>query len=208
MIDILRISPVIPVVTVRDLAHAVPLARALRDGGIGIIELTLRTPVAVEAIRRISREVPDLLVGAGTVLSPHHVEDAVEAGAGFLVSPGAPVALHRLMRQTGLPVLPGVATLTEVMTALDEGARQLKFFPADAAGGPDYLAAITAPVPDAEFCPTGGVTVTNASSYLGLPNVACVGGSWLTPASAVTAQDWTGISRIARESLAALAVPS
>ncbi|MCJ1696086.1 bifunctional 4-hydroxy-2-oxoglutarate aldolase/2-dehydro-3-deoxy-phosphogluconate aldolase [Rathayibacter caricis] len=195
-LDVMRVSPVIPVVTLLDPADAVPVARALLAGGIGLIELTLRTPTALESLAVIAADVPEMLLGAGTVLSAEQADAAVAAGAGFLVSPGLTRSLHRYFRSLEVPVLPGVSTVGEVMTALEEGATELKFFPAGPAGGPSYLAAIGAPIPQATFCPTGGITVGTAEDYLALPNVACVGGSWLTPQAAIDAQDWERITAI------------
>ncbi|MGF6832336.1 2-dehydro-3-deoxyphosphogluconate aldolase/(4S)-4-hydroxy-2-oxoglutarate aldolase [Paenarthrobacter sp. TE4293] len=196
---ILAVSPVIPVVTIDTPKHAVPLARALVDGGIGIIELTLRTTSALESLRLIAEEVPDIVVGAGTVLTPQQADQAVAAGARFIVSPGVTPALLQHLLSLELPILPGVATVGEVMAILESGLNAMKFFPAGPAGGPSYLAAMGAPIPHAQFCPTGGVTMASAPEYLALPNVSCVGGSWLTPKPAVEGQDWTVITALARE---------
>jgi 2-dehydro-3-deoxyphosphogluconate aldolase/(4S)-4-hydroxy-2-oxoglutarate aldolase len=198
MRSLLNIVPVIPVVVVKDAADAVPIARALVDGGLPIIELTLRTPAAMESIERIAAEVPDILVGAGTIVDTDQPKRAAAAGAQFLVSPGSTPKLRAAMRDSGLPHLPGVATVSEVLALLEDGYTEMKFFPAEAAGGAAYLRAIHSPVPAARFCPTGGITPTNMASYLALPNVGCVGGSWLTPADAVERQDWTTISDLAR----------
>lgn len=195
-LDVMRVSPVIPVVTLLDPEDAVPVARALLAGGVGLIELTLRTPTALESLALIAADVPDMLLGAGTVLSADQADAAVAAGAQFLVSPGLTRPLHRHFRSLGVPVLPGVSTVGEVMTALEEGATELKFFPAGPAGGPAYLAALGGPIPHATFCPTGGISVGNAADYLALPNVACVGGSWLTPQSAIDDQDWARITAL------------
>jgi 2-dehydro-3-deoxyphosphogluconate aldolase/(4S)-4-hydroxy-2-oxoglutarate aldolase len=196
---VLRISPVIPVVTIDDPQDAVPLARALADGGVKIIELTLRTESALTSLKLIANEVPDILVGAGTILTPAQADDAVAAGAQFLVSPGVTPALLTSMLSLDVPVLPGVATVGEVMAVLESGLDSMKFFPAGPAGGPNYLAAIGAPIPHVQFCPTGGISLGTAPDYLKLPNVSCVGGSWLTPASAVAAKDWGRISSLASE---------
>jgi 2-dehydro-3-deoxyphosphogluconate aldolase / (4S)-4-hydroxy-2-oxoglutarate aldolase len=195
--SLLDIAPVIPVVVVHDAAHAVPIARALVDGGLPIIELTLRTPVALPAIERIAAEVPEIIVGAGTIVDAAQAKQALAAGAQFLVSPGSTADLRAAMRDTGLPHLPGVATVSEVMTVLEEGYTDMKFFPAEAAGGAAYLRAIHSPVPTARFCPTGGITPTNIAEYLRTPNVGCVGGSWLTAADAVDRHDWPQISSLA-----------
>lgn len=195
--SLLDIVPVIPVVVVHDAADAVPIAQALVDGGLPVIELTLRTPAALEAIRRIANEVPDILVGAGTIVDTYQPQQVKAAGAQFLVSPGSTPALRASMRDSGLPHLPGVATVSEVLKLLEHGYTEMKFFPAEAAGGAPYLRAIQSPVPAARFCPTGGITPANIASYLASPNVGCVGGSWLTPADVVARQDWAAISRLA-----------
>jgi 2-dehydro-3-deoxyphosphogluconate aldolase/(4S)-4-hydroxy-2-oxoglutarate aldolase len=196
---LLQVSPVIPVVTIEDPQHAVPIARALADGGIPIIELTLRTESALTSLKLIANEVPDILVGAGTILTPGQAYAAVSAGAQFLVSPGVTPSLLDYMLTLNVPVLPGVATVGEVMAVLERGLGDMKFFPAGPAGGPPYLAAIGAPIPHVRFCPTGGVTLASAPDYLLLPNVSCVGGSWLTPRSAVESNDWSQITALARE---------
>jgi 2-dehydro-3-deoxyphosphogluconate aldolase/(4S)-4-hydroxy-2-oxoglutarate aldolase len=196
---VLRISPVIPVVTTDDPKNAVPLARALVAGGVKIIELTLRTDSALTSLKLIAEEVPEILAGAGTILTPGQAEAAVQAGAQFLVSPGFTPALLTSMLSLDVPVLPGVATAGEIMAVMEAGLDAMKFFPAGPAGGPSYLAAIGAPIPHVQFCPTGGVTQATAPDYLKLPNVACVGGSWLTPADAMAAKDWNRISRLAEE---------
>lgn len=189
--------PVIPVVVVQDLEHAVPIAQALVTGGLPVIELTLRTPVALDAIRRIATEVPEILIGAGTIVTPDQAKEAADAGAQFLVSPGSTRSLLQAMTDTGLPHLPGAATVSEILALLELGYRELKFFPAEAAGGANFLKSIHSPIPMARFCPTGGISPTNAESYLALPNVGCVGGSWITPASAIEAGDWARVSELA-----------
>jgi 2-dehydro-3-deoxyphosphogluconate aldolase / (4S)-4-hydroxy-2-oxoglutarate aldolase len=196
--SLLDIVPVIPVVVVNDPADAVPIAAALVDGGLPVIELTLRTPAALDAIQRIAKEVPDILVGAGTIVDTGQPEQAAAAGAQFLVSPGSTPGLRAAMRDTGLRHLPGVATVSEVLTLLEENYTEMKFFPAEPAGGAPYLHAMHSPVPAARFCPTGGITPTNLADYLKTPNVGCVGGSWLTPADAVERRDWTRISDLAK----------
>jgi 2-dehydro-3-deoxyphosphogluconate aldolase/(4S)-4-hydroxy-2-oxoglutarate aldolase len=200
--SLLDVVPVVPVVVVDDLATAVPLARALVAGGLPVIELTLRTPVALDAIRAIAGEVPDILVGAGTVLTPGQAKQAHDAGAQFLVSPGATPALLGGMADTGLPFLPGTATLSEVLAVLEAGITEMKFFPAEASGGTAFLGSIASPVPAARFCPTGGITAATAGDYLALPTVGCVGGSWLTPREAVAAGDWARVERLAAEAAA------
>jgi 2-dehydro-3-deoxyphosphogluconate aldolase / (4S)-4-hydroxy-2-oxoglutarate aldolase len=197
--SLLDIVPIIPVVVVHDAGDAVPIAKALVSGGLPIIELTLRTPAALNAVERIAAEVPDIIVGAGTIVDAGQPKQALAAGAQFLVSPGSTPDLRAAMRDTGLPHLPGVATVSEVMALLEDGYTDMKFFPAEAAGGAKYLKAIHAPVPAARFCPTGGISPTNVAEYLATPNVGCVGGSWLTPADAVERQDWAHISDLARK---------
>lgn len=194
--------PVVPVVVVDDLAHAVPVARALVAGGLPVIELTLRTPVALDAIRAIAAEVPEILLGAGTIVTPGQAKEARDAGAQFLVSPGSTPSLLGAMADTGLPFLPGTATVSEVLTVLEAGYTELKFFPAEASGGAAFLKSIASPVPAARFCPTGGITAASAASYLSLSNVGCVGGSWLTPADALAAGDWDRVARLASEAAA------
>jgi 2-dehydro-3-deoxyphosphogluconate aldolase / (4S)-4-hydroxy-2-oxoglutarate aldolase len=197
--SVLSLAPVVPVVVVSDLAHAVPVARALVEGGLPVIELTLRTPVALDAIAAIASSVPGITVGAGTVTSPALARQAASAGAQFLVSPGATPALLDGMRDTGLPFLPGTATVSEVLAALEAGCTELKFFPAEASGGTAYLQSLASVVPAARFCPTGGITPASAPSYLALPNVGCVGGSWITPADALAAGDWDRVAALAAQ---------
>ena len=200
--SLLSLAPVVPVVVLHDLAHAVPVARALVEGGLPVIELTLRTPVALDAIAAIAAEVPDIVVGAGTVVTPRQVAQARDAGAEFLVSPGCTPTLLRELAGCGLPFLPGTATVSEAMTVLEAGLTEMKFFPAEASGGAAYLASISSPLPAARFCPTGGITATTASSYLSLPNVGCVGGSWLTPKDALAEGAWDRVTALAREAAA------
>lgn len=200
--SVLGLAPVIPVVVLDDAADAVPLARALVTGGLRAIEVTLRTPAALDAIRAIADEVPDAVVGAGTLLNPEHVAAAGAVGAQFLVSPGWSPRLLRAMRDSGIPFLPGVSTASEVVTLLDEGVTEMKFFPAEAAGGTAYLKALAAPLPQARFCPTGGIGLASAPSYLALPNVGCVGGTWMLPADALAAKDWDRVRRLAYEAAA------
>ncbi|WP_408897744.1 bifunctional 4-hydroxy-2-oxoglutarate aldolase/2-dehydro-3-deoxy-phosphogluconate aldolase [Nocardioides sp. R1-1] len=195
--SVLDLVPVLPVVVVDDLAGAVPLARALVRGGLRAIELTLRTGVALDAIRAIAAEVPEIALGAGTVTTPAQAEAAVAAGATFLVSPGATPDLLAAMHATGVPFLPGTSTVSEVMAVLESGLGEMKFFPAEAAGGASYLRAVGGPLPQARFCPTGGITPANAPDYLALANVGCVGGSWITPADAVAAGDWERVTALA-----------
>jgi len=201
-LSVLDAVPVLPVVVIERLADAVPVARALLAGGLPAIELTLRTPVALDAIRAIAAEVPEILLGAGTILTPAQAEQAHDAGASFLVSPGSTPSLLAAMAATGLPSLPGTATVSEVLAVLEAGWTEMKFFPAEASGGAAFLSSIGSPVPAARFCPTGGITAGNAASYLALANVGCVGGSWLTPAAVLRAGDWARVEQLAREAAA------
>ena len=200
--SVLDLAPVVPVVVVEDVADAVPLARALVAGGLPAIEVTLRTPAALDAIRAIAAEVPDAVVGAGTVISPQGVADSVDAGARFLVSPGWTDTLLAAMKASGVPFLPGVSTTSEVVALLERGVHEMKFFPAEAAGGTAYLKSLGGPLPQARFCPTGDIGLASAPSYLALKNVGCVGGSWMLPADAVAAKDWGRIEALAREAAA------
>ncbi|MFE7898464.1 bifunctional 4-hydroxy-2-oxoglutarate aldolase/2-dehydro-3-deoxy-phosphogluconate aldolase [Streptomyces sp. NPDC057424] len=196
--SVLDLAPVVPVAVVEDAGDAVPLARALVAGGLPAIEVTLRTSVALTAIREIAREVPGALVGAGTVISPEHVTEAVAAGSRFLVSPGWTDVLLEAMRASGVPFLPGVSTASEVVALLERGVREMKFFPAQAAGGTAYLKSLSGPLPQARFCPTGGIGPASAPDYLALPNVGCVAGSWMLPRDAVAARDWGRVEALAR----------
>jgi 2-dehydro-3-deoxyphosphogluconate aldolase/(4S)-4-hydroxy-2-oxoglutarate aldolase len=200
-------GPVIPVIVLNRVEHAVPMARALLEGGVRVLEVTLRTPVALDAIRAIVREVPEAIVGAGTLRTAADVQAAVEAGCRFGVSPGYTPSLGAVCRQHGLPLLPGVATASEVMAACDDGLDFLKFFPASAAGGVPLLKALAGPFPDVAFCPTGGLTVQTAPQVLSLPNVLVCGGSWLTPQDVMDAGDWPRLTQLAREASALRASP-
>lgn len=200
--DLLGVAPVMPVVVAHSAEEGVGIARALVAGGLPVIELTLRTEAALDAIRAISAEVPEILVGAGTITRPGHAKLAADAGAQFLVSPGTTGSLLHAMQDSGLPFLPGVATVSEVLAAAEAGCTDLKLFPAEASGGTAFLKAVSGPVPTARFCPTGGITAASAPAYLALPNVGCVGGSWLTPADAVASGDWERISALAAEAVA------
>ena len=192
-------APVIPVIVLNDVAHAVPLARALVAGGIRMLEVTLRTPQALACIEAIAKEVPEAVVGAGTVRTKADAQAAAMAGAQFAVSPGYTSAVGQACRDMSLALLPGVATGSEIMMAQEDGFTELKFFPALQAGGPTMLKAWGGPFFDVKFCPTGGVTLQNASDFLTLPNVVCVGGSWLVPADALVQGDWTRITQLARD---------
>lgn len=200
--DVLSLSPVMPVVVIDDATNAAPMARALVAGGVRTIEITLRTPAALEAIRIIAREVPDAVVGAGTVLNDADLRAAIDAGARYALSPGGTPALMKAAREAGLPFIPGVATSSEVMAGLDLGYRCFKFFPAENLGGVGSLKALGAPIPQARFCPTGGIGPDQVAAYLALPNVMCVGGSWVTPADKMKAGDWPAIEALARKAAA------
>ncbi|GAA2868330.1 bifunctional 4-hydroxy-2-oxoglutarate aldolase/2-dehydro-3-deoxy-phosphogluconate aldolase [Streptosporangium fragile] len=200
--SLLDIAPVVPVVVIDDLETAVPLARALVAGGLPVIEVTLRTPVGLEAIRRIAAEVPEAVVGAGTVRTPADVAASVDAGSKFLVSPGTTPALVDAFEASGVPFLAGVATASEVMALAERGVTEMKFFPAEAAGGLPYLKALGGPLPQVRFCPTGGIKLATAPDYLALPNVGCVGGTWLTPAEALATGDYARIEKLAAEAAA------
>jgi 2-dehydro-3-deoxyphosphogluconate aldolase/(4S)-4-hydroxy-2-oxoglutarate aldolase len=196
-LELVAHGPVIPVIVIQRVADAVPLARALVAGGVRVLEVTLRTPVALECMRLIASEVPEAIVGAGTIRTVADAEAALAVGCRFGVSPGYSPAIGRACRDIGLPLLPGVATSSEVMMAGDDGYQFLKFFPATAAGGIPMLKAFAGPFADVAFCPTGGITVDTAPQFLALPNVKVCGGSWLTPQDAVDAGDWGRITRLA-----------
>jgi 2-dehydro-3-deoxyphosphogluconate aldolase/(4S)-4-hydroxy-2-oxoglutarate aldolase len=202
MRNILDVSPVIPVVVLDDAAAAVPLARALVEGGVGIIEVTLRSPAALDAVRAIADAVPEILVGAGTVCSPAQVKAAAGAGAGFLVSPGSTDRLLDAFEDSGLPFLTGTATPSDMLRLQEREIHVAKLFPATAVGGTALLAAVYGPLPHLRFCPTGGITAATAPEFLALPNVGCVGGTWLTPRDRVAAADWPAITRLAQATAA------
>ena len=197
-LQVMQDAPVIPVIVLSDLAHAVPMARALVAGGIRMLEVTLRTPQALACIEAIARDVPEAVVGAGTVRTRADAQSAAMAGARFAVSPGFTPAVGQACRDVGLALLPGVATGSEIMQALEAGFAELKFFPALQAGGVAMLKAWSGPFFDVRFCPTGGVTLQNAPDLLALPNVLCVGGSWLVPLDALARGDWARITELAR----------
>ena len=196
-LQVMQDAPVIPVIVLNDLAHAVPMARALVAGGVRMLEVTLRTPQALACIEAIAKQVPEAVVGAGTVRNKADAQAAANAGARFAVSPGYTSAVGQACRDLGLALLPGVATGSEIMMAQDDGFTELKFFPAMHAGGPAMLKAWSGPFFDVRFCPTGGVSLQNASEFLALPNVVCVGGSWLVPADAMAQGDWAKITQLA-----------
>ena len=195
----MRLAAVIPVVVIHDAKVAVAMARALVAGGTPAIEVTLRTPAALEAVRAIAAEVEGAMVGVGTVLGERDLQAALQAGAKFAVSPGVSPRLLDAADDSALPLLPGAATASELMTLLERGYRHLKFFPAVHAGGAKLLGAWAGPLPQVRFCPTGGISLNSAPEFLALPNVLCVGGSWLTPADRLAAGDWAGIELLARE---------
>ncbi|SFK36570.1 2-dehydro-3-deoxyphosphogluconate aldolase / (4S)-4-hydroxy-2-oxoglutarate aldolase [Amycolatopsis sacchari] len=200
--ELLDLSPVMPVVVLDEVADAVPVARALLAGGIRVIELTLRTPVALAAIERVAAEVPEIVVGAGTVTTPEQAKQAADAGAKFLVTPGCTDRVLEAVVGTGLPFLPGAGTVSEAMRLAEQGLTALKFFPAEPSGGVPFLKAIAGPLPGLRFCPTGGITPETAPAYLALPSVGCVGGSWLTPKDALAAKDFDRVTALAREAAA------
>lgn len=200
--QILRAAPVVPVMVIEDAKQAVPLARALVQGGLPVLEITLRTASALDSIRAIIAEVEGAIVGAGTVLTPTQLDMVVAAGCAFAVSPGSSPDLLRAADGVDMPLLPGGVTATEVMTLLERGYHFQKFFPAEPAGGTAYLSSLAQPIPQVKFCPTGGITPALAPSYLKLPNVITLGGSWMAPKALVAAGDWAGIEKLAREAAA------
>ncbi len=202
LLSILKLQPVVPVLIIEDAKTAVPLARALVAGGLKAIEITLRTPAALEAIRAVADEVEGAVAGAGTVLNARQWDEAVAAGSKFIVSPGTTETLLDAAAGSEVPLLPGAATASEVMTLLDAGQTVMKFFPAEQAGGAAYLKSLSSPLAGATFCPTGGISLKNARDYLTLPNVVCVGGSWVAPKELVEAGDWAGITKLASEAFA------
>ncbi|MCX5869249.1 MAG: bifunctional 4-hydroxy-2-oxoglutarate aldolase/2-dehydro-3-deoxy-phosphogluconate aldolase [Deltaproteobacteria bacterium] len=202
-LEILQAGPVVPVMVIDKLAHAVPLARALVAGGVRVLEIVLRTPVAIDAIRAIVREVPQAITGAGTVLNGQDLRAVTEAGAVFAISPGLTRELLDAALQGPIALIPGIATISELMLGLDKGYQQFKFFPAEAAGGIAMLKAIGGPFPQATFCPTGGISAANYRDYLALKNVACVGGSWIVASDLIEAQNWRAITELAAKTIAA-----
>ena len=196
--QIMLTSPVIPVIVINDMDDAVPLAQALVNGGLKVLEVTLRTDLGLQAITKIKQAIPEAIVGAGTVITPNDVEKSVAAGAEFLVSPGSTAALIDAALDNSVPLLPGVATPSEAMTLLGRGIAHMKFFPAQAAGGIPMLKSIAGPLPQLKFCPTGGITEANAPDFLALANVLCVGGTWMLDKALIEARDWAGIEQKAR----------
>jgi 2-dehydro-3-deoxyphosphogluconate aldolase/(4S)-4-hydroxy-2-oxoglutarate aldolase len=201
-LDVLNSGPVVPVIVIRDIKHAVPLAKALLAGGIKVLEITLRSEVAVDAIRLISKEVPEAIVGAGTVASQQDLTAVAEAGAVFAISPGLTPALLTAANQGTIALIPGISTASELMFGMEMGYTAFKFFPAGAAGGVKMLKSIGGPFPRVTFCPTGGISPDNYNEYLALSNVACVGGSWVCPGKLVEDRDWDGITDLARKAIA------
>jgi 2-dehydro-3-deoxyphosphogluconate aldolase/(4S)-4-hydroxy-2-oxoglutarate aldolase len=199
--EVMHQGKVIPVMVIQKLEHAVPLARALVAGGVHVLEITLRTPVAMEAIRAISREVAGALVGAGTVTRGEELAEVAAAGAVFAISPGLTTALLEAANQGPIPLIPGIATVSELMSGMALGYRHFKFFPAEAAGGVKMLQAMAGPFPQVSFCPTGGIGAANYREYLGLKNVACIGGSWVAPPEAIEKEDWARITALTREAV-------
>lgn len=199
---ILGATPVLPVLAIQRLEDAVPLARALVEGGLPVLEVTLRTPIALEAIALLVRELPQAIIGAGTVLTPADLDAVAASGAAFAISPGATAALYAAAAHASLPWIPAVATASEVMAGLDHGHRRFKFFPATAAGGLAALKGMAGPFPGVRFCPTGGIDLHSAPAFLAQPNVVTVGGSWMLPGPAMAARDWAAIAELARASAA------
>jgi 2-dehydro-3-deoxyphosphogluconate aldolase / (4S)-4-hydroxy-2-oxoglutarate aldolase len=200
--EVLNACPVMPVMVIQNLDDAVPLARALVAGGIKVLEITLRTPIALEAIRLISQEVKEAIVGVGTIANPAQLQAAEEAGAVFAISPGITPTLLNAANNGNIALIPGIATLSELMLGMEYGLDHFKFFPAEAAGGIPMLKAIAGPFPQATFCPTGGISPGNYNEYLQLPNVACVGGSWLAPQAVVNEKNWAKVTELAQKAVA------
>lgn len=196
---VLNGQPVIPVLLIDKVEHAVPLARALAKGGLPAIEITLRTAAALDAIKAVATEVPEAIVGAGTILNAKNYEDAVNAGSRFIVSPGVTRNILDAANDSAVPLLPAAITPGEMLTLRDEGYTHLKFFPAEQSGGAPFLKALSSPLAGIVFCPTGGISLANASNYLSLPNVICVGGSWVAPQNLVEAGDWDAITKLAAD---------
>ncbi|MBT9099255.1 bifunctional 4-hydroxy-2-oxoglutarate aldolase/2-dehydro-3-deoxy-phosphogluconate aldolase [Methylovulum psychrotolerans] len=200
--DVLNAGPVMPVMVIQNLDDAVPLAQALVAGGIRVLEITLRTPIALQAIKLISDNVKDAIVGAGTITTPEQLKAAEDAGAVFAISPGLTPKLLAAAQSSTIALIPGIASLSELMLGMEYGLDHFKFFPAEAAGGIPMLKAIAGPVPSVTFCPTGGISPENYQAYLALSNVACVGGSWLAPADVVKAKDWAKVTELAQAAIA------
>ncbi|NOT83481.1 MAG: bifunctional 4-hydroxy-2-oxoglutarate aldolase/2-dehydro-3-deoxy-phosphogluconate aldolase [Methylococcaceae bacterium] len=200
--EILTACPVMPVMVIQNADDAVPMAKALCAGGIRVLEITLRTPAALESIKRIAQEVPEAIVGAGTIITTHQLQAVTEAGAVFAISPGLTPTLLHAANHGAIALIPGISTLSELIMGMEYGYDCFKFFPAEAAGGIPMLKAIAGPIPQVTFCPTGGISPQNYQAYLALDNVACVGGSWLVPAEAVKAKNWQAITDLAKAAVA------
>lgn len=201
-LDVLKTGPVVPVIVINDLEHAVPLAKALLAGGVKVLEVTLRTPVAIEAIRMIAEEVPEAIVGAGTVATEEDLQAVAKAGGIFAISPGLTPTLLSAANNGPIALIPGISSASELMLGMEYGLTEFKFFPAEAAGGINMLKSIGGPFPQVRFCPTGGISPANYKEYLGLKNVACVGGSWLAPVDVLERGDWEKITNLARMAIA------
>ncbi|MDF2784325.1 MAG: keto-deoxy-phosphogluconate aldolase [Pantoea eucrina] len=200
--QVLSTGPVVPVIVVNQPEHAVPMAKALVAGGIRVLEVTLRTPVAMDALRAIIREVPEAIVGAGTVINTQQLKEVTDAGAQFVISPGLTESLLRAATEGPVPLIPGISTVSELMMGMDHGLREFKFFPAEANGGVRALSALAGPFPQVRFCPTGGISPANYRDYLALKSVLCIGGSWLVPDDALQQGDWARITQLARDAIA------
>lgn len=199
--EVFAAGPVVPVLVINDVEKAVPLAKALMAGGIKVLEVTLRTPVALDVIKRIATEVPEALIGAGTVTNAQQLKDVVEAGAKFAISPGMTAELLQAGKECEVPLIPGISSTSDLMKAKDAGYTHMKFFPAEASGGVKAIKSISGPFPDVTFCPTGGISLANYKDYLTLKNVACVGGSWVSPDEAINNGDWEQITKLAKEAV-------
>jgi len=200
--QVLSTGPVVPVIVVNQPEHAVPMAKALVAGGIRVLEVTLRTPVAMDALRAIIREVPEAIVGAGTVINTQQLKEVTDAGAQFVISPGLTESLLRAATEGPVPLIPGISTVSELMMGMHHGLREFKFFPAEANGGVRALSALAGPFPQVRFCPTGGISPANYRDYLALKSVLCIGGSWLVPDDALQQGDWARITQLARDAIA------
>ena len=200
--EIFAAGPVVPVLVINDVEKAVPLAKALMEGGIKVLEVTLRTPAAIDVIKRIAQEVPDSLIGAGTVTNAQQLKAVVEAGAKFAISPGMTADLLKAGMDSEIPLIPGISSTSDLMKGKDAGYTHMKFFPAEASGGVKAIKSICGPFPDVTFCPTGGIGPNNYNDYLALNNVKCVGGSWLAPDDAIESGDWARITQLAKEAVA------
>jgi len=205
--EIFNQGPVVPVLVIKDVAHAVPLAKALIAGGIRVLEVTLRTEAALEVIAKIAKEVPEAIIGAGTVTNRAQLQQVIDAGAKFAISPGLTTDLLKAGNEGSIALIPGISSISELMTAKDLGYTHLKFFPAEASGGVNALKAIGGPCPEITFCPTGGISPSNYNDYLALPNVACCGGSWLAPEEAMINGDWDKITELAKQAVAGVKKP-